>query len=126
MIEVSATKLRNHLFDYLDRVSEGETIVIRRNNQEVARLVPTQQVNWREKMHIEPKLLVAPEELIQPIEEIWASRDCPSAGRLAPVNQEVAGGVPLDLLAQIEAKQIEIADGRCQVPQDYGQPSASN
>ena len=71
MLEVSATKLRNHLFDYLDRVAEGETIIISRNNREVARLAPTQVVDWREKMPVKPKLLVAPEELIQPIEEIW-------------------------------------------------------
>lgn len=71
MIEVSATKLRNNLFDYLDKASEGETIIIRRNNREVARLVPTQQADWREKMRIKPKLLVAPELLVQPMEDIW-------------------------------------------------------
>ncbi|MFQ5604605.1 MAG: type II toxin-antitoxin system Phd/YefM family antitoxin [bacterium] len=38
MIKVSATKLRKHLFDYLDRAAAGETIVIQRNNEEVARL----------------------------------------------------------------------------------------
>ncbi len=71
MIEVSATKLRNNLFDYLDKVSGGETIIIRRNNHEVARLVPTQQKDWREKMRIKPKLLVAPELLVQPMEDVW-------------------------------------------------------
>jgi prevent-host-death family protein len=71
MIEVSATKLRNNLFDYLDKASEGETIVIRRNNREVARLVPTQQTDWREKMRVKPKFLVDPELLVQPMEDIW-------------------------------------------------------
>jgi len=71
MIEVSATKLRNNLFDYLDKASEGETIIIRRNNREVARLVPTQQADWREKMRTKPKLLVTPEMLIEPMENIW-------------------------------------------------------
>lgn len=71
MIEVSATKLRNHLFEYLDKASEGEMIVIHRNNQEVARLVPTQQPNWREQVHIRPKLLVTPEEFMEPLEDIW-------------------------------------------------------
>ena len=77
MIKVSATKLRNNLFDYLDKAAEGETIIIQRNNQEVARLVPgdflitTQQTNWRDKMTIKPKIMVSPEELIKPIEDIW-------------------------------------------------------
>jgi prevent-host-death family protein len=72
MIKVSATKLRNHLFDYLDKAAAGETIIIQRNKQEVARLVPTQPENWRERMTIIPQLLVTPEELIQPVEDIWA------------------------------------------------------
>lgn len=71
MIEVTATKLRNNLFDYLDKASEGETIIIRRNNKEVARLIPTSQANWRDKMTIKPKIMVAPEELIKPVEDIW-------------------------------------------------------
>ena len=50
MIKVSATKLRNKLFDYLDKAAEGETVVIQRNNQEVARLVPIGQINWRDKI----------------------------------------------------------------------------
>ncbi len=71
MIKVSATKLRNNLFDYLDRATEGETIVVQRNNREVARLVPIRQANWRDKMSIKPKLLATPEEIIKPIEDIW-------------------------------------------------------
>jgi len=71
MIKVSATKLRNNLFNYLDKAAEGETIVVQRNNQEVARLVPTKQLNWRDKMNIKPKLLTSPEELIKPIEDVW-------------------------------------------------------
>lgn len=71
MLKVSATKLRNNLFDYLDKAAKGETIVIQRNNQEVARLVPTEQANWRERMTIIPELLVSPEELVKPVEDIW-------------------------------------------------------
>ncbi len=71
MIKVSATKLRNKLFDYLDKAAQGETIVVKRNNREVARLVPIRQTNWRDKMNIKPKLLTSPEELIKPIEGIW-------------------------------------------------------
>jgi prevent-host-death family protein len=71
MIKISATKLRNNLFDYLDKASAGETIVIQRNNQDVVRIVPTHQIDWRDKMSIKPELLVSPEELIKPIEDIW-------------------------------------------------------
>lgn len=71
MIKVSATKLRNNLFDYLDKTAEGETVVIQRNNQEVARLVPIGQINWRDKMNIKPKLLTSPEEFMKPIKDIW-------------------------------------------------------
>lgn len=71
MIKVSATKFRNKLFDYLDKTAEGETVVIHRNNQEVARLVPIGQINWRDKMNIKPKLLTSPEEFMKPIKDIW-------------------------------------------------------
>ena len=71
MIQVSATKLRTNLFDYLNRASDGETIIIQRNNQDVARIIPTCKINWREKMSIKPELLVSSEELIKPIEDIW-------------------------------------------------------
>ncbi len=71
MIKVSASKLRNNFFDYLDKTSEGETIVIQRNNQEVARIIPTRQINWREKMSVKPELLVSSEKLIEPIQDIW-------------------------------------------------------
>jgi len=71
MLTVSATKLRNNLFEYLDKVASGETIVIQRNNKEVARLISTKQINWRDKMTITPRILVSPEELIQPMEVVW-------------------------------------------------------
>jgi prevent-host-death family protein len=71
MIKVSATKLRNHIFDYLDKAAEGETIIIERHNREVARLIPTPQNNWRDNMSSTPQLLVSPEDLIKPIADIW-------------------------------------------------------
>ena len=71
MIKVTATKLRNNLFDYLNKVSEGETIIIQKNNKEVARLISAHQENWRDKMTIKPRIMVPPEELIKPLEEIW-------------------------------------------------------
>jgi len=71
MLVVSATKLRNNLFEYLDKISQGETIVIQRNNEEVARMVSTHKVNWRDKMTETPRITAAPEEFIQPIDDLW-------------------------------------------------------
>jgi len=71
MIRVTATQLRNHLFDYLDKAAAGETIIIQRNNQEVARLVATQPNDWRAKMTLTPELLVTPEALLAPLEDLW-------------------------------------------------------
>jgi hypothetical protein len=28
-------------------------------------------LNWRDKMSIKPKLLVSPDELLEPVDEIW-------------------------------------------------------
>ena len=72
MIRVTATKLRNHLFGYLELAAAGETIIIQRNRQEVARLVSFQPSDWREKMQMTPHLLVSPEELIEPLDDLWA------------------------------------------------------
>jgi prevent-host-death family protein len=72
MIKVSATKLRTNLFDYLAQAAAGETIIIYRNNQEIARLVSAQPGDWREKMKLTPHLLVAPEELCKPLDDLWA------------------------------------------------------
>jgi len=71
MIKVSATDFRKHLFEYLDKAAGGEIIVIQRNSQEVARLIPVEQTNWRDNMKIVPELLVSPEELMQPMDDIW-------------------------------------------------------
>jgi prevent-host-death family protein len=71
MIKVTATKFRNNLFGYLDKVTQGETIAIQRNNQEVARLISPPKTDWRENVNVQPKLLVSPEEIIQPNEDIW-------------------------------------------------------
>ncbi len=51
--------------------SKGETIIIQRNNKEVARLIPTRQANWRDKMTIKPQIMVTPEELVRLVEDIW-------------------------------------------------------
>jgi len=71
MLNVSATELCDHLFDYLERAAAGEIIIIQRNNQPVARLMPLQQTDWRERMTDTPRLLVTPEELCQPLDYLW-------------------------------------------------------
>jgi prevent-host-death family protein len=50
MIKVTATKFRNNLFGYLDKVAKGETIAIQRNKQEVARLISPPKADWRENI----------------------------------------------------------------------------
>lgn len=71
MITITATKLRNNLFNYLEKVVDGETILIYRNKKEVAKLVPPNISNWRDRTKIKLEILVDPDELIKPIEDIW-------------------------------------------------------
>ena len=71
MIKVSATKLRNNLFKYLDKINDGETIIIQRNKQDIAHLIPTRQTDWRDNMKVQLKLQVAPEKFIEPVEDVW-------------------------------------------------------
>jgi len=71
MLVVSATKLRDNLFAYLDKISQGETIVIQRNHEEVARMVSTHKVDWRDKMTDIPRIKAAPEEFIEPMDDLW-------------------------------------------------------
>jgi len=71
MLVVSATKLRNNLFEYLDKISQGEPIVIQRNNEDVAHMVSTHKVNWRGEMTETPRITTTPEEFIQPIDDLW-------------------------------------------------------
>jgi len=71
MIKVSATKFRNNIFKYLDKIEKGETIVIERNNREVTRLTTGRKTDWRERMKVQPQLLVPPEAIIEPLDDIW-------------------------------------------------------
>jgi prevent-host-death family protein len=71
MITVSVTKFRKHLFEYLDKAAAGETIIIQRNNQNVAYLVPETAANWRDNMKQTLKTNVTPEELMQPVSDVW-------------------------------------------------------
>ncbi|RKZ52594.1 MAG: type II toxin-antitoxin system prevent-host-death family antitoxin [Candidatus Parabeggiatoa sp. nov. 3] len=71
MTVVSATQLKTHLFEYLEQVQNGDTIVIKRHKQEVARLIPSHSPDWRDRMRLQPKLNVSVDELIMPLSEIW-------------------------------------------------------
>ena len=71
MITTSATNLRNNLFEYLEKVINGETIIIYRNKKEVAKLIPPRVSNWRDQMNTKIKILVPHDEIIEPIEDIW-------------------------------------------------------
>jgi prevent-host-death family protein len=71
MIVVSATKLRNNLFEFLAKVSEGESIVIQRNGESVAMVVPPRKEDWRDKMRTKVKFRVPPEEVFAPMKDIW-------------------------------------------------------
>jgi prevent-host-death family protein len=71
MLNVSATKLRNNLFEILKRVEAGEKVVITHKKKEVAFIVSAKKSDWREKVGMKPKLLVPPEQIIRPIEDIW-------------------------------------------------------
>ena len=72
MLKTSATNLRNNLFDYLEKVLNGEIIVIYRNKKEVAKLIPPNISNWRDQVKTKVKIRVSPEKLIEPFEDIWA------------------------------------------------------
>lgn len=71
MITVTATQFRAALFEYLDKVASGETIIIQRHNQQVARLTPMETVDWRTKMTQTVQLNVSEDELIAPLEDVW-------------------------------------------------------
>ena len=73
MITVSATQLRRNLFTYLDRAAAGERVLIQRNNEKVAHLVPIIKTDWRDNMKIMSELLVSPEELMEPLDDVWES-----------------------------------------------------
>ena len=71
MITVSATTFRKNLFEYLDRASAGETIIIQRNKQNVAYLIPEKQVDWRDAMKQTLQVNGTADELLQPLTDIW-------------------------------------------------------
>jgi len=71
MLTVTATTLRNNIFEYLGKVEQGETITVILNKKEAARLVPVNQGDWRDGLKQEIELNCSPEELMTPIDEEW-------------------------------------------------------
>lgn len=71
MISISASKLRNNLFEYLGQVSQGETIGIELNGKEVGKIIPIHSGDWRQKMRSKPKLNKTPKEAFAPLGSIW-------------------------------------------------------
>ncbi len=68
MITISTTEFHNHFAEYLDRVTQGETVNIAQDHQEIAQMIPSK--NWRNKMTIQPQLQVSSEQLIKPLEDV--------------------------------------------------------
>ncbi len=71
MITVSVNELKDNIFHYLDKISNGETILIQQDKRSVARMVSVHQKDWRDKMKIRPKLLVHPSKIIEPLTDVW-------------------------------------------------------
>lgn len=71
MITISTSELEQHLKRYLDQVAQGETVVIQEEQREVARLVPAESGDWRDRMTVKPRLTVSIEEFIKPLDDVW-------------------------------------------------------
>ena len=71
MITVSVNELKENLFHYMERISDGETILIQQNKRCVARMVSVHKKDWRDNMKIRPKLLVHSSMIIEPLTDIW-------------------------------------------------------
>jgi antitoxin (DNA-binding transcriptional repressor) of toxin-antitoxin stability system len=71
MMVVSANELQADLSRYLDEIIKGEQIIIQKNEKDVALLSPVSKGDWRDKMTVRPKLLVSPEEIVEPMTDVW-------------------------------------------------------
>ena len=71
MIVVNATKLRNNLFEYLAKVSKGETLTVRRNGKDLAMVVPPPKKDWRSNIRTKVKMLAPAELTFAPLEDLW-------------------------------------------------------
>jgi len=74
MLTVTATTLRNNIFEYLGKVKRGETVTVILNKKEAARLVPVHRGDWRDGcLQQEIELNCSPDELMAPMDEVWES-----------------------------------------------------
>lgn len=71
MLTVTASKLRNNIFEYLGKVKQGETVTIILNKKETAMLVPVKRGDWRDSLQQGIKLNCSPEKLIAPLDDVW-------------------------------------------------------
>ena len=71
MLTVTASKLRNNIFEYLGKVAQGETVTIILNKKETAMLVPVKRGDWRDSLHQEIKLNCSPDKLLTPMDNVW-------------------------------------------------------
>lgn len=71
-MKTTATHLRNHIFELLNHVRAGESITLELNGQEVGKIIPIQQGDWRKKIRVKPKLIVKEiDKAFAPLEDAW-------------------------------------------------------
>jgi len=71
MLTVTATHLRNQLFEYLSHLVKGETIAIQWNGREVGRIVPAKKEDWRKGVTTRAKIVGSPEIAFAPLKDEW-------------------------------------------------------
>lgn len=68
---ISITKLRRYFLDFIKQVEEGEEFIVQRNKKLVARLMPINKLDWRNRMSSVPIINVSVDELIMPLDDVW-------------------------------------------------------
>lgn len=71
MMVISVNELQADLSMYLDEIGKGKQIIIQKNKKDIALLSPVPKADWRDKMTVRPKLLVPPEEIVEPMIDLW-------------------------------------------------------
>ena len=75
MQTITATNLRQNVFQVLEATQNGETIIIKHRRREVARLVPAAKSapvdDWRSRMTESVEILVSQRQLREPLDDLW-------------------------------------------------------
>ena len=71
MLNITVTNLRGNIFEILKKVQAGEQVIITHNKKKVAYIKPVKKLDWRKQSTEKIKLLVSPDELIKPVEDVW-------------------------------------------------------